>query len=140
MVLAVRPDEKVIRRDLVAESHSITGKGWRLARMVLTNQRIFFQAPGLPTHQLSVATAGQILWWAEWDWPLLRPFSIELGEIDRIWKWQPEFSGPPMVSIHGDCWSFQLLEDRFPWKTSAPLDQIREHFFDVEKAWTSARS
>jgi hypothetical protein len=110
--------------------------------MVLTSQRLLFEP---------VATRLQALLW----WPLIPirgilsggyppapflvdPVSFELAEIERFWKWTPEFSGPPMFTIGRDGWRFRLIKGLHR-SVPAEIEVVRDHFYAVEAAWLKAR-
>ncbi len=129
--------QRLIRTDVVlfdiAEGNS------RLCRMSLYETRLFFAAPAVPWFYQLLAYAVGGRNGAGVPWPLLRPLSIELSAIERFWKWQPEFSGAPAAQVAGKLQSFRLVRDRFPYGTSLPKDEVREHYNAVVTAWAAVK-
>lgn len=64
----------------------------------------------------------------------------EWASVKRLWKWQPEFSGAPMIQMANDVtWHFQLLRAYWPVMRIASVDDQRAHFDVLEAAWDAAR-
>jgi hypothetical protein len=66
---------------------------------------------------------------------------LELFKIKKLWKWRPEFSGPPMIElVEGPTYHFELQRSYFPIARDASIDDRRSHFELLEAAWDAARA
>ena len=150
----LRDGERAIRSDVVCFSMSSTAGMFpnppviqrhqvqQLARMVITSERIIWLPPvGITwwyrfAPALVLLTLSAVRRFA----PLTTPDEIELADVTRLWKWHPEFSGPPMIQVSLESWLFQLVEDRRPWNAPASKAAMREQFEALGAAWEAARS
>ena len=110
--------------------------------MVITSERVLWLPPvGIPSwYRFAPAVVLLTLSAVRRFAPLTTPDEIQLVDVDRLWKWHPEFSGPPMIQAGHESWLFQLLEDRRPWNAPASKAAMREQFEALEAAWEAARS
>ena len=113
-----------------------------LARMLITSQRLIWLPPmEVPAwYRLSPLIAVFTLSLLKRLTPLSAAEMVELIGITKLWKWQPEFSAPPMIQAGAESWAVQLLEDERPWTHIATPEATREHFEALEMAWEAARS
>jgi hypothetical protein len=69
-------------------------------------------------------------------------YTLELCSIKALWKWQPEFSAPPMIQTFDATdtgINFAVLQGEYPHLEHAPIEAVREHFSVLERAWIAAR-
>jgi hypothetical protein len=153
----MRPGETAIRTDPVILTHTSTIRVWPntssndgllgmyRATMIVSTERLVFLPPRARTfeHPLEmfqyVPLIGSVLQLLS---VFIMPFpplhkrrSFELTEIDRFWKWHPEFSGPPMFQLGPESWTFRLCLDDGRRPRFARHDAVKEHFNAVEAAW-----
>lgn len=153
--LALQPGEEFIRQDVVGfflasltdiypypmkKTNTSFGQ-MTIAQMLITSERIIVAPPhGCPSWYrfaplVLFATVGMVRRFP----PLRTPQDIRLVDITRLWKWQPAFSGPPLLEANGESYQFRVLRDEAPWNAYSTKEQMREHFEVIEAAWAAAR-
>jgi hypothetical protein len=111
--------------------------------MALTTERLLFLRPGVGPGYTLLAWVHDLLQTFIRNPrkpPLIKPVDVCLVDIERFWKWSPDFSGFPAYQIGNELYWFVLKENRHPWRRPAAIEAMREHFEAVEAAWAAAKA
>jgi hypothetical protein len=110
--------------------------------MIVTGEGLTFTSPGkeplIRWLERSFVRSPAKPWW-----PIRKDVVIAWRDVRRLWKWQPEFSGAPMIETGENSWAnwtFHLLEGEYPDLRDAQLPAVREHYGCLEALWSAARA
>jgi hypothetical protein len=151
----LREGESIVRIDMV---HAVAASPWyaifdfsyglRLACMVITSDRVLF-IPPLTGWRYNLLVSwrslrNDLLWKTRSRHlgpkpRLSKRVEVELRDVERLWKWQPEFSGAVRLQLSVTRrFEFYLAQQTHPWlPLEGSIDEKRAHFESLEAAWRS---